>query len=846
MSVAVLERPVASGDDGTQGAMAARRAVVRWAWRLFRREWRQQILVLALVAVAVAATVVGAAVATNTPPSPSADFGAAGDLITVPGSDPQLASQVAALQRRFGQVDIIENQTLSIPGSVNTFDLRAQNPLGAFGQPMLDLVSGRYPAARDEVAVTPGVASEFNLRIGDTTHFDGSARRVVGIVQNPMSLLDEFALVLPGQVRNPGQVTILFNAPGVPPSSIGPNVLTPSLVASNNALNPTTVVLALATLGMLLIALVAAGGFTVLAQRRLRGLGMLETVGATDKQVRLVVRANGVVVGVIGTVIGFVVGLVAWFAYRPHVEASSHHLIGAWALPWDVIAPAMALGVVATFLAAARPARTVTRVPIVRALSGRPVPPRMIHRSATPGVVAAVVAFFLFSYSGSKNNGGGGGPELVLGFVVLIAAVILLAPLALGMLARIGGGAPIAVRMALRDLARYRARSGSALAAIALGVLIAVVICVLASARYSNVLDYAGPNLASNQLIVYTPSSPQGGGGGPGSSGPSTPSPSDLQAMTAKVHSMATALGARDIIELDSTSANLNHAARGRNFNGQIYLATPQLLRAFGISSSRYAANADILTMRPGLSSITEMQLQYGNGGGPGPQSITPGSPGPGPNSTPCPAHQCLADPVIDTVSALPSGTSAPNTVITEHAVHQLGLQTSVSGWLIQTDRPLTASQITNTQATAAAAGLTIETKNDSPTSAEVINWATVFGVVLALGILAMTVGLIRSETASDLRTLTATGAGSATRRTLAASTAGALALLGAVLGTAAGYLAALGWFSNNANDGLSELTSVPLRNLLVIVVGMPLVAAATGWLLAGREPKAIAHQPIE
>ncbi len=71
---------------------------------------------------------------------------------------------------------------------------------------------------------------------------------------------------------------------------------------------------------------------------------------------------------------------------------------------------------------------------------------------------------------------------------------------------------------------------------------------------------------------------------------------------------------------------------------------------------------------------------------------------------------------------------------------------------------------------------MSIETKNSIPTSADIINWATVFGIVLALGILAMSVGLIRSETASDLRTLAATGASSWTRRTITAVTAGALA----------------------------------------------------------------------
>ena len=141
---------------------------------------------------------------------------------------------------------------------------------------------------------------------------------------------------------------------------------------------------------------------------------------------------------------------------------------------------------------------------------------------------------------------------------------------------------------------------------------------------------------------------------------------------------------------------------------------------------------------------------------------------------------------------------------------------------------------------------MTIETKSSTPTSAEILDYATVFGIVLALGILAMSIGLIRSETARDLRTLTATGASSLTRRELTAATAFALALGGAVLGTVAAYVAAIGYAWANPLDGLSELSSVPVWNLLLIVVGMPTVAAVVGWLMAGREPGAIGRQPLE
>jgi putative ABC transport system permease protein len=835
VSTAVEQRPAVAGSGN--GGVPARRAVIRWAWRLLRREWRQQLLMLVLIMVAVAATFIGAAVASDTPPPAGAGFGTAQDMATFQSPGPHLAAQIAALASRFGRVDVIENQTLAIPGSIDTYDLRAQNPHGRYGQPMLSLVSGHYPSGPGQVAVTSGVAADFHLTVGGSWRMaDGQTRRVTGIVQNPQSLLDEFALLAPGQVRAPSTVTVLFDAPGVAPATIGPNVQNLQSASASNAINPQTISLAAAVLGMLLIALVGVGGFTVIAQRRLRSLGMLGAIGATDQQVRLVVRANGVLVGVAGALGGFVIGLAGWLAYRPSLQASAHHLIGVFELPWTVIVPAMVLAVLATYLAAARPARAIARVPIVTALSGRPAPPKQVRRSVVPGIVALVLAGLLLGYGGTSQTGGGG-PELLFGLVALVVALVLLAPACLALLGRLAGRVPVAGRLALRDLARYRSRSGSALAAISLGIMIAVLVCILSAQRFSNVLDYAGPNLASNQMIVYTPNGQNGPGGpnGPGNGTGGAVTGHTLASMAAGARGIATALGAHSMIELGTTSATLQHAASGRQFLGPVYVATPQLLRAFGIG--RVDPTADVLTMRPGLSGISRMQLVYGDYFSHAPRN---------PNSYPCPPGRCLANPKIEQAGALPAGTSAPNTVITEHAVHQLGLRVSTAGWLIQAPHPPSAAQISNARLAAAAAGMTIETKSSTPSSAEIIDWATAFGILLALGILATTVGLIRSESAGDLRTLTATGAGSFTRRSLTATTAGALAFLGALLGTAVAYIGALAYSWSNPLDGLSALSSVPVTNLLIILIGMPLAGAAAGWLLAGREPPAIGHQPIE
>src|SRR5580698_6396802 len=87
----------------------------------------------------------------------------------------------------------------------------------------------------------------------------------------------------------------------------------------------------------------------------------------------------------------------------------------------------MVLAVVATFFAAGYPARAITRVPVVRALAGRPAPPRQIHRSLVPGVIALVVGFVMFSLSGAAGNGGGV-IWLVPGLVALIVGIILVSP----------------------------------------------------------------------------------------------------------------------------------------------------------------------------------------------------------------------------------------------------------------------------------------------------------------------------------------------------------------------------------------------------------------------------------
>ena len=137
-------------------------------------------------------------------------------------------------------------------------------------------------------------------------------------------------------------------------------------------------------LGLVFIGLVSVAGFSVMAQRRLRALGMLSAIGATERNLRLVMIVNGLAVGVTGALAGAVLGFAAWFAYVPALQQATGHVVDAANLPWWAFALGVVLAIATSVLASRRPAKTMAAVPVVAALSGRPAPPKAVHRPSCP------------------------------------------------------------------------------------------------------------------------------------------------------------------------------------------------------------------------------------------------------------------------------------------------------------------------------------------------------------------------------------------------------------------------------------------------------------------------------
>jgi putative ABC transport system permease protein len=819
--------PLAPDSTGN-GGVAARRAVMRWAVRMLRREWRQQALVLSLLTLAVAAAIGFATVAYNAAPvSGNAEFGTAERFIEFASDDPDaLQADVAAAEEWFGTIDLIGHRDVSVPGRFEPIDYRAQDPEGPYSRPMLALRAGRYPKTAGEAAVTDAVAEDFGLDVGDPVALDGTTRTVVGVVENPSDLGDEFVLLPPGLDGTQDSVRVLVDASSERVMSFRPQgggALGIGNRGADEGVFAAVGVFGVATVALVLVALLAAAGFVVVAQRRLRQLGMLAAIGATERHLRLTMVADGAGVGAVAALAGASLALLGWIAVEPRLETALGYRIDRFNVPWWLIVTGMLLALLTATGAAWWPARAVARTSIVGALSGRPARPRPVHRSAALAgalIVAGVVCLAVAGGIADDDTVHWNNVVLIVaGTLATVIGVLLASPLAIRALAACAAPLPVAGRLALRDLARFQARSGAALAAISLVLGIPVAIVVTAAAA-EHTADEG--NLADNQLLIRDADL----------DGPILPEAAELDRMQTQVDRIGASLDDPTVVAIDvAMDPDVEpHPEFGRmpvslgapvgvgwDDKSPVYVATPELLEPYGVDLDALDPDIEFITTETGELHILGV-------------AQAPGS------------NERSAETVTNVERIEPSYTSLPGTFITPDALRRRGWEaTGLGQWLVQTSQPATADQLATARDIAAGAGLAIETRDDQAGLANLRSGATLVGVILALGVLAMTIGLIRSETAGDLRTLTATGATGTTRRAITAATAGALAALGVALGTAAAVaILAAGYL-----DDPGTLSQYPVLNLLVLAIGTPVAAALAGWMLAGREPAAISRQAM-
>lgn len=399
--------------------------------------------------------------------------------------------------------------------------------VGPLAAGLYRVVEGRLPHGPDEITVSPEIIERLGVGVGDEVAItDGDAAQIVGVAENPNCLRCTNAIAGAGTVLpTPGGVDadtsprFLVDLPdGADPfvlwqdlARVGVNVeprdafLHPERYDTDDGQGPVAAaiagVAATGLFGMLEIVLLAGTAFAVGARRQVRELGWISANGGTQRDVRRVVVAQGVVLGAVAGLGGVVLGALGVVGLTPVLEQlDGARYAGPVIRPLELL-PIAAFGVLAAVLAATAPARIASRMPVMAALLGRygSSGRRPLRRRLTGpvligvgGAVALGVSLRLGdvkqTFTATMRAGTLAGtpppngdyweppselPYLAVmgvGICLLVAGIVLAAPALIGLAARVGGHLPLSARIALRDAGRHAHRTAPATCAIALVV----------------------------------------------------------------------------------------------------------------------------------------------------------------------------------------------------------------------------------------------------------------------------------------------------------------------------------------------------------------------------------------
>ncbi|WP_204132319.1 ABC transporter permease [Phycicoccus sonneratiae] len=224
--------------------------------------------------------------------------------------------------------------------------------------------------------------------------------------------------------------------------------------------------------------LLVGPAFAVSAARQRRTLALAASNGAHTPMLRRTVLGQALVLGALSAVAGTVLGVGAAWAVVAWTRTTDDLTLTG---PFDVrplVLGAVALAAVAsTVIAALVPARRLGRLDIVGVMRGQSVSPRPSRLVLAAGLLLAVVGAVLTLAGTGVLDSSALGPLrgfvgysseylVTIGAVVLILGSLLLVPMLLTAVGRLGSHLPTSLRMSARDLARHRARSAPSVAAV--------------------------------------------------------------------------------------------------------------------------------------------------------------------------------------------------------------------------------------------------------------------------------------------------------------------------------------------------------------------------------------------
>jgi putative ABC transport system permease protein len=472
------------------------------------------------------------------------------------------------------------------------------------------------------------------------------------------------------------------------------------------------------------------------------------------------------------------------------------------------------------------PARTVARLPVLRALSGRRPAEASARRTLAVGLLFISLAIAT-TIGGALMEGAFSDGRLVLmmgGAVLGTLGFGACAPWLLERLEGLAARLPLAGRIAFRDTSRARSRSSPIVTAILSGLAASVAIGAWQASDAASELKFWHPALYDDQLVIFGAGAQSAGqtmlaiDGVIG--GASIPKlyPAD-QAFVTFVFPGA----------LHADGRLINMYERCQNCNGEfgpyqisdVAAGTPELL---GMAHAEAALDdlrqgrVVLLSAEP-ITATTMEVVRY--------------------DETGTIATTLMTLPV-SVVHAPVSGGLLPEAFLPDSVIDELGLVPGGEGggdapFIVEFDHDVGEAELK--QASQVAAGFvdTWAELGNVPPGRQGEGWRLLLiGLVLlfALSVTGIAIALGEAESRPEQRSLLALGADPGLRRRIAAARAAVFALLAGLLAVPAGLLPVWGIFASR-----DAQLAIPTIEIAGAVIVLPALAIASAWLLSRPIP---------
>lgn len=623
------------------------------------------------------------------------------------------------------------------------------------------------------------------------------------------------------------------------------------------------------------IALLAGAAFAVGARQQQRMLATVGSVGGDRSVLVRIITGGGVVLGAVGGLLGVGLGIAGGAVYLRLTDDGSLSQHPGLHVPvlWLVLIAVFAVAV--GWLAAVVPARAAAKLDVVRALRGARAPQKVGARRPTiglalllVGIAASLVGGGLLAAAYRTSDVGhsslyqvgtlvllGGGP------IVAQIGALLCTGLLLRLVARLLARGPLGTRLAARDSSRNLGRTVPAVASLMTTVFLAVFIMCVANANSIESARTYSWRAQQGQAVSQIASDDEGG-----------PSPETATAWAAAIRKelpvskLAVLSASQQGFDGEKPSTHRRDAlvfaapmpgadcpdlgehrvgARCGRFSSS-YSGTPTAVwvgssadlavllgRAPSAAAQQALASGGAVSLLSDLVQHDHIDLRWFT-----PKQLSENT---GSGSIPTDEHdralRAVRTKQLSAVVDLPPQ-PLPYSVFVSPATAAALQVTLIPQQVVATlrtpptDRQMDAVNNALSGVSGQPGSYFVDVEHGPLDTGAIFAWSALLACLLiAVSAGATAIGLARVDGRADDATLRAVGSSPRLRRTVAFVQALIVCGLGGLIGTALGLeaAAAVGQASN------SLAFAPPWPQVVLIVVGIPLVLAAGSWLLVGN-----------